>query len=81
MALGLTYPLTNKYQEYLVVVKAVGVYGWQLSCADCLEIWKPQPSGTLRVCRGLCRNCFNFFLTLRWKAGNEPADLQHGDSA
>jgi hypothetical protein len=27
MALGLTYPLTNKYQEYLVVVKAVGVYG------------------------------------------------------
>jgi len=23
------------------------------SCADCLEIWEPQPSGTLRVCKGI----------------------------
>jgi hypothetical protein len=23
------------------------------SCTDCLEIWEPQPSGTLRVCPGL----------------------------
>jgi hypothetical protein len=23
------------------------------SCADCLEIWKPQPPGTLRACLGL----------------------------
>jgi hypothetical protein len=27
MALGSTHPLTNEYQEYLVGVKAVGVYG------------------------------------------------------
>ena len=23
------------------------------SCADCLEIWEPQPSGTLRACPGM----------------------------
>jgi hypothetical protein len=23
------------------------------SCADCLEIWEPQPPGTLRACPGL----------------------------
>jgi len=23
------------------------------SCANCLEIWEPQPPGTLRVCPGL----------------------------
>jgi len=22
------------------------------SCADCLEIWEPQPPGTLRACPG-----------------------------
>jgi hypothetical protein len=28
------------------------------SCADCLEIWEPQPSETLRACPG-----FTFTLT------------------
>jgi len=27
------------------------------SCADCHEIWKPQPPGTFRACAGLYRNC------------------------
>jgi hypothetical protein len=27
------------------------------SWADCLEIWEPQPSGTLRPCPGLYRDC------------------------
>ena len=26
------------------------------SCADCLEIWEPQPPGTLRACPGLYRD-------------------------
>ena len=30
------------------------------SCADCLEIWEPQPPGTLRNCLGLYRDCFTF---------------------
>ena len=31
-----------------------------LSCADCHEIWEPQPPVTLRACSGLCRDCFKF---------------------
>jgi len=27
---------------------------------DCLEIWKPQPPGTLRACPGLQWDCFTF---------------------
>jgi hypothetical protein len=28
------------------------------SCADCHEIWEPQPPGTLRACPGLYWDCF-----------------------
>jgi hypothetical protein len=35
------------------------------SCADCLEIWEPQPPGTLRVCSGLYRDCFTFYISRR----------------
>ena len=31
----------------------VGLTTLPLSCADCLEIWEPQPPGTLRACPGL----------------------------
>jgi hypothetical protein len=31
-----------------------------LSCAYCLEIWKPQPPGIVRACPGLWWDCFNF---------------------
>ena len=37
------------------------------SCADCLEIWEPQPPGTLRACPGQYRDCFTFYL--RYDAG------------
>ena len=30
------------------------------SCAECLEIWEPQPTGTLRACPGLYWDCFTF---------------------
>jgi len=45
----------NEYQEYFLGGKG----GWCVrltlspSCADCLEIWEPQPPGTLRACPGL----------------------------
>ena len=29
-----------------------------LSRADCLEIWDPEPPGTLRACPGVYRDCF-----------------------
>jgi len=32
--------------------RCVGLTTWPPSCADCLEIWEPQPPGTLRACPG-----------------------------
>ena len=46
----------NEYQVYFLVDKGgrcVGLTTLPLSCAECLEIWKPQSSGTLRACPGL----------------------------
>jgi len=46
----------NEYQEYFLGGKGgrcVGLTTLAPSCADCLEIWEPQPPGTLRVCPGL----------------------------
>jgi len=46
----------NKYQEYFLEEKGgqgLGLTTLPLSCADCLEIWEPQPPGTLRACTGL----------------------------
>jgi hypothetical protein len=42
----------NKYQEYFLGGKGgrcLGLTNLQPSCADYLEIWQPQPPGTLRV--------------------------------
>jgi hypothetical protein len=33
--------------------RCVGLTTLPASCADCLEIWEPQPPGTLRACPGL----------------------------
>jgi len=46
----------NEYQEYFLGGKdgwCVGLTTLSPSCADCLEIRKPQPPGTLRACPGL----------------------------
>jgi len=31
----------------------IGLTNLSPSCADCLEIWEPQPPGTLRACNGI----------------------------
>jgi hypothetical protein len=49
-------PNRNEYQEYLLGCKGgrcVRLTTLPPSCADCLEIWEPQPPGTLRACPGL----------------------------
>jgi hypothetical protein len=33
--------------------RCVGLTTLPPSCADCLEIWEPQPPGTLMACQGL----------------------------
>jgi hypothetical protein len=46
----------NEYQEYFLEGKGgrcVGLTTLPPSCADCHEIWGPQPAGTLRACPGL----------------------------
>jgi len=56
MALGLTQPLTEMNTRNISWGKGdrcVGLTTLQPSCAECLEIWEPQPPGTLRACPGL----------------------------
>jgi hypothetical protein len=54
---GLWHPENrNKYQEYFLGGKGgrcLGLTTLPPSCADCLEIWEPQPPGTLTACPGL----------------------------
>ena len=45
----------NEYQEYFLGGKGgrcVGLATLPPSCADCLEIWEPQPPGILWACPG-----------------------------
>ena len=42
----------NEHQEYFLGSKGGRCVG------DCLEIWEPQPRGTLWACPGLYRDCF-----------------------
>ena len=42
----------NEHQEYFLGSKGGRCVG------DCLEIWEPQPPGTLWACPGLYRDCF-----------------------
>jgi hypothetical protein len=63
MALGSTQLLTemnNRNISWGVKAAVLGLTTLPLSCADCLEIWEPQPPGTLRACPGLYRDCFTF---------------------
>ena len=46
----------NEYQKYFLGGKGgrcVGLTTLPPSRVDCLEIWEPQPPGTLRACPGL----------------------------
>jgi hypothetical protein len=54
----------NEYQDYFLGGKGgrcIWLTNLPSSCADCLEIWRPQPPGTLRPYPGLCRDSFIFY--------------------
>jgi len=56
MALGSTQPLTEMSTRNVSWGKggrSVGLTTLPPSCADCLEMWEPQPPGTLKACPGL----------------------------
>jgi hypothetical protein len=64
MALGPTQPLTEMSTRN---ISWGGKRGWCVrlttlrpSCANCLEMWEPQPPGTLRACPGLQWDSFTF---------------------
>jgi hypothetical protein len=40
-----------------------GELKWTVHTADCLEIWEPQPGGTLKACSGLYRVLFTLLLS------------------
>ena len=59
LALGVdTVSNRNEYQYW--IWGKDGRWLWLItlppSCADCLEVWEPQPPGILRACPGLYRN-------------------------
>jgi hypothetical protein len=50
----------NEYQEYLLGGKGglcIGLKTLPPTCAECHEIWEPQPPGTLGACPSLYRDC------------------------
>ena len=55
MALGLTQPLKEMSNRNISWGKGGRCVGLTLppSCAYCLEIWEPEPPGTLWACPGL----------------------------
>jgi len=55
MALGLIQPLTEMSTRNISCGKGgrcVGLTTLPPACADCLEIWEPQPPGTFWACSG-----------------------------
>ena len=73
MALGLTQPLTemsNRNISWGKGGRCLGLTTLPPSCADCFEIWEPQPPGNLRACPG-CNGIVYILLVimlyiLRW---------------
>jgi len=57
MTLGSTQPLTEMSAMNISLGgkdgRCVGLTTLPPSYADCLEIWEPQPAGTLKACPGL----------------------------
>jgi len=59
----------NEYQKYLQGGggkggRCVGLTTLPPSCANCVEIWKPQPPGTLRACPGCNGRALPFIFTI-----------------
>jgi len=71
MALGSTQPLTKMSTRNISWGKGglcVRMTTLPPSYADCLEIWVPEPPGTLRACPDLYRDCFTFTKNFLWPA-------------
>ena len=54
--------------------RCLGLTTLPTSCADCHEIWEPQPPGTLRACPSLYRDC----ITLRGRDSSVGIATRYG---
>ena len=60
MSLGSSQPLTEMSTRLFPWGKGgwcIGLTPLAPSCTDCLEMWEPQPPGTLGASAGLDRDC------------------------
>jgi hypothetical protein len=63
-------PSRNEYQKYFLgggvregkMIRYVQLTTLTPSSADCLEIWEPRPTGTIRPVLRLYKDCFTFAL-------------------
>ena len=55
--------------------RSVGLTTLPPSCADCLEIYEPQPPGNLRACPGLYRDSLTLAFTRSKKAFPSSAEF------
>jgi hypothetical protein len=46
---------------------------------DCLEIWEPQPSGTLRTCRGIDFALLAYVSVTKYDSGSNPFNRSESD--
>src|SRR5215510_8484758 len=61
--------------------RCVGLTTLLPSCADCLNIWEPQPSGTLRACNGIAFPLpFIFYYFLQPKNAQFYHEFIHNNS-
>ena len=69
MTLGSNHPLTEMSTRNISWKggcrgdRCVGLITSPTSYVDCLEIWEPQPRGTLRASPGLYKDCITFTFT------------------
>jgi hypothetical protein len=73
--------MRSEYQEYFLGGKGgrcTGLKNLQTSCAECLEIWEPQPPWTLRACPGLYRDCYSFVLSFVLSVCNQRRIIGEG---
>jgi hypothetical protein len=81
MALGSTQPPAEMSIRYISWgVKSgryIGLRTLQSPRTDCLDIWDPQPPGTLRACSDMYRDCFTSMQLLFLQNSRIRAPLLH----
>lgn len=66
ITLKLLYSLLVSLPYPIIVMHGHGLFlNLPLSFADCLEVWEPQPPGSLWACSGFYSDYFVFTLDIR----------------